>query len=195
MSNSILPKSSSTKDEKALEHVALKRLDLSLDTLTVLPLKADEKILPYLAYMFDVDISNLETNEQRILIQNALEIHRYEGTIYAVKKAIDASFDEAFIMEWFDCGKEAYTFDVKVKIGTDTTEVFDFDKFKKARELINSAKNARSHFHNFIIDLPDANTNIQKAQTSGFNIELKGDLQMKDINHIPNLKGVAVWII
>ena len=180
--SSILPPNA-TDSQKALESATLKRLDFSLEDLTTLPQYAPVQLLPYLAQMFDVNISGLQEAEQRILIANALEIHRYKGTLYAVKKAIEVSFDEAFIMEWFDHDKKPYTFDVKVNIKADTSLVFNASKFVKARELINSSKNARSHFDNFIIELPSAVGDIQKAETANFDVTLESKLIMRDIDN------------
>jgi len=209
-----------TKGQKALDNTTLKRLDFSLEDLTTLPQLAPIQLLPTLAQMFDVNISGLQENEQRILIANALEIHRYKGTLYAVKKAIEVSFDEAFIMEWFDHNKKPYTFDVKVNIKADTSLVFGAFKFIKARELINSSKNARSHFDDFILDITQAKGNLEVAGGGISNIKLANDLvidyslldfknfgggvidmslnnkfEIMPIFNEINIKGAGVWTI
>lgn len=139
---------------KGLDTVFESASTLDISGVTILPQDARAELLPYLAHMLDVNISGLSETESRALIANAIEIHRYQGTLYAVKKVLLSVFSEAEILEWFDIGGEPYTFNAKVTIGVSLDAVFDTKKFEKCRELINSAKNARSHFLNFYVELP-----------------------------------------
>lgn len=183
------------------ESEALKGLDgifesastLDISGVTILPQNARTELLPYLAHMFDVNISGLSESESRALIANSIEIHRYQGTLYSVKKVLLSIFSEAEILEWFDIGGDPYTFNAKVTIGVSLDAVFDAKKFEKCRELINSAKNARSQFLNFYVELPKskgligADTGLNwKTDTSG-----QTDLKQSSGGALNNYWGAA----
>lgn len=159
---------------KIFDEIFEKSTTADVSGITILPQDARAQILPYLAHMFDVDISGLSPSEQRSLIQNAIEIHRYEGTLYAVKKALLSVFSQAEIVEWFDVEGDPYTFDAKVTIGTSLVQVFDAKKFEKCRELINMAKNERSHFLNFYVELPKSKGLIGCDTGLNWKTETKG---------------------
>lgn len=144
-----------------LECVASDTLEhCDLESINTLPLSARAELLPYLAFMFDVDITNLSESESRRLILNAIEIHRYAGTLYAVKKALQVCFSDYEIREWFDFGGKPFTFKLEVTIGIDLDAVFDAKKWIKARDLIYWAKNERSQLLGIEIKLPEAHGDI-----------------------------------
>ena len=194
-----------------------------LDSINTLPLRARVELLPYLAFMFDVDITNLSEGEARRLILNAFEIHRYAGTLYAVKKALQTCFSDYEIKEWFDFDGKPFTFKLEVTIGTDLDAVFDAKKWIKARDLIYWAKNERSQLLGIEVKLPEARGDIFVSTASALyhnpsgitsfkhrargeiaagsavvaEIETQGDFQMqKQSNLILKFSsGVALWLI
>lgn len=144
---------------KALEQIGSNCLEhCDLDTINVLPKFARRELLPYLALMFDVDITGLEEKQARNLIANAIEIHRYGGTLYAVKKALSVCFDSFEIKEWFAFNGEPYTFKIQVKINE--AEIFKAEKFLKAKKIIANVKNERSKLLGIEVKFPKGSTNI-----------------------------------
>ena len=127
---SILPPNA-TETDIAVANLFLNKLNIDNSNISILPLTAKAEILPHLAVMFDVDISNLEESEARIYIHNALEIHKYKGTVYAVKKAINTVFEIAELVEWFDRDLAAGLFDVDISVTTDLSITYGLDKFEK----------------------------------------------------------------
>lgn len=157
---SLLPKNE-PEILRFLECVASDMLEnCDLESINTLPLSARAELLPHLAFMFDVDITGLSEGEARRLILNAIEIHRYAGTLYAVKKALQVCFSEYEIKEWFDFGGKPFTFKLEVTIGTDLRAVFDAKKWIKARDLIYWAKNERSQLLGIDVKLPEARSDI-----------------------------------
>ena len=164
---SLLPNSSPMLDHEFADF-AIDTLDTDYSMLQILPMQAKTQILPHLAVMFDVNILGLSEEEARKYLHNALEIHRYKGTVYAVKKAIDAVFEKGELVEWFDADLAPGLFDVEVQLAADFSKVYTLEKFERARKMINDAKNVRCHLNDFIIELPLISTNIKVNSSDSF---------------------------
>jgi phage tail P2-like protein len=101
----------------------------------------DEAILDLLAWQFHIEgYEQAQTiQEKRNLIKNAIELHRYKGTPYAVKKVFQALGLDASLQEWFDYDGVPYKFKVLVK-----SIIQDGDTYIRLTKLINEYKNVRS---------------------------------------------------
>ena len=148
----LLPPNASANDQKNAKFLVdgLER-EINLNTL---PLEAHASLLPHLAIAYGVDISGLTEDEARAYLNNAFEIHRHKGTVYAVKKAIAVMFSAAELKEWFDVGLTAGLFDVEVTIAPDPSKVYSSKRFSTAKRLIDDAKNVRSHLNSFKVRMP-----------------------------------------
>ncbi|MGL4224615.1 MAG: phage tail protein I [Vibrio sp.] len=166
---SLLP-IASFKEEHAASIVAKEKLEFDFSSIDTSPKTCDAKLLPWLAYQWRVNIAGLTEKEQRALISNAREIHQYKGTVHAVKLALASVFASSAITEF--SGDRAFEFDAKVALLADPSAYYYATKFVTARELINQAKNARSRFVDFQIEMPVAKTPIV-VQTA-----LKWDLEI-----------------
>lgn len=121
--------------------------DLELDKLLVYLIETvDASLLPLLAEQFDVlgyKGLRLATNEseQRQIIKRAIELHRYKGTLWAVKEALrSVGYGDCQIIEHVE--GNPFKFRVIVDIGThpvNAVEIVDVVK------MIFEYKNARSH--------------------------------------------------
>jgi len=129
----------------------------------------DESLLDLLAWQFHVEGYDLAktVEEKRNLVKNAIELHRYKGTPYAVKKVLSTLNLGGVVREWFEYGGEPYRFKLDlffeelVKHGiTLTPEVQE-----KLLDLINSYKNERSHLEELKFNVFFENE--QKVGTSG----------------------------
>ncbi len=169
LQQSLLPVASS-REEHATDLVGKKKLDFDFSNVDTNPKTCDAKLLPWLAYQWRVSITGLTEKEQRSLISNAREIHQYKGTVYAVKVALSSVFESATITEF--SGERVFEFDAKVKLKADTSLYYNAAKFETARNLINTAKNGRSRFIDFELEMPVARTPIV-VQTA-----LKWDLEI-----------------
>lgn len=123
-----------------------------LGTLDLTPLlvyiidDVDASALPHLAEQFHVaglegwELAETE-EEKRTLIKKAIELHRYKGTLWAVKHVFKTLNIQADIVEWFENGKEPYTFNVKLMFEKDVKYL------KQLFDLIDAYKNVRSHYN------------------------------------------------
>jgi len=96
----------------------------------------NEKLLDLLAWQLHIEgyEQAQNTEEKRNLIKNAIELHRYKGTPYAIKKAFQALGLDASLQEWFDYNGDPYKFKVLVK-----SIIQDEDTYRKLIELINTS--------------------------------------------------------
>jgi len=186
---SLLPLNSK-KVEFALDALSEKKLNIDFTNIDVNPMTCPKKLLPFLAYQWRVNIDELTEEEQRKFIANALEIHRYKGTVYAVEKALQSVFSDSEIIEH----KRVFEFDARVKLNTSTNSVYDANKFLTARTLVNTAKNARSRFVNFEVDLPAAELTINKTDTSTINLNITTQLDFQASSNIV-IQGAVSWTL
>lgn len=186
---SLLPPNS-TELEHAIDSMAAKQLSIDLVKVDTNALTCDAVLLPWLAAAMRVDIDGLDIAEQRQLISNAFEIHKYKGTVYAVQKALDVVFADAQIKEFFS----PFEFDADVKVKADPNAVYTPSKFVRARKLVNQAKNLRSRFRAFKIGFPDANLPINQNAALNMNVSFSSQLNYA-ANAQVKITGAMQWII
>ncbi len=102
-----------------------------------------EELLDLLAWQFHIEGYELaETEEEkRALVKKAIELHRYKGTRWAIKKVLELLNMQGVIKEWYEYGGEPYKFKVDLSLSNKeiTTAIKD-----KLINLINEYKNERS---------------------------------------------------
>jgi len=167
---SLLPNNSSLTEQKFAEFLD-DRTKESYTVLKIDPLSCDARLLPHLAASVNVNISNLEEKEARLYIKNAIEIKRYAGTVWAVEKAINATFEDATLKEWFDADLEQGYFDVEVKLPADPNAIYSTKTWSRAKKLIHTSKNARSHLHHFKLIFPNAVGKIETTNALNFKLD------------------------
>lgn len=134
---------------QAFDLLLKKRLGaLKLDSLLVYLIDTvDASALYYLAYQFDVlgyKGMHLATTEQqqRDLIKKAIELHRFKGTLWAVRESLKAiGFPDAEITEHIT---HWATFKVVLNIGVSTITP---QMIADVVRMINEYKNTRSHLY------------------------------------------------
>lgn len=137
----------------ASPHIAIwdsifkKRMDnLALDAILVYLIdNVDVSVLPYLAQQFDVTGYGgyrlaVTDDQKRTLIKQAIELHRYKGTVWAVKQAMsNVGFPDAVLEEHVD--DHWAKFRVYVDIKSREINAAEIDAL---REMILFWKNTRS---------------------------------------------------
>ncbi len=124
------------------------------------------ELLPYLAWSLSIEQEwNFATTEQeqRALVANAVELHRYKGTPYAVRQGLkSAGFADAIISEGepvlrhdgtvrrdgiedYNVGRRWALFSITLDLGD--RKGFSGVSAERVRTAINVWKNARSHLH------------------------------------------------
>jgi phage tail P2-like protein len=163
-----------------------KRFDaIGLDALLVYLIDTvDESALYYLAWQFDVlGYKGLHlattTQQKRELIKKSIELHRFKGTVWAIKEALSAiGFPNAVVTEHIT---HWATFKVVIDIGLSAATpqiIADVER------MINEYKNARSHLYGieFSLSFGDDITIIDEsfdgpATQDNDNISVGGDFR------------------
>lgn len=147
MNDSLLPNSAQATHIVAFDLLMKQRLDaMQLDAVLIYMIDTvDESALYSLATQFDVLGYNgwklADTEEKkRSLIKKAIELHRYKGTIWAIKEALQSvGYPDATITEhvthWAG-------FTIQLNIGDQPVNA---DQIDEAVSMINAYKNVRSH--------------------------------------------------
>ena len=103
-----------------------------------------EAALDELAWQYHVDAydATAAPAEKRRMIKSSFTVHKYKGSVYAVKQLVDSVFGaQANIIEWFDYDGQPYHFKV---------EVYCIDRgageadIRRAEQLVEAGKNLRS---------------------------------------------------
>lgn len=110
----------------------------------------DEAALDELAWQLHVDWydANTSIDVKRQIIRNALKVHRYRGTPYAVEQVVQDYFGDGYVEEWFEYGGDPYHFRVVTSNPSVTGE--QANQFAMAIEKV---KNVRSHLEQIIISM------------------------------------------
>lgn len=136
-----------TPQERALSNVAARVSDVPVPIRDMW--NADtcpSNALAWLAWAFSVDQwdSNWTDAQQRAFIKSSVEVHRYKGTIGAVRDALAALGLSAQVQEWFaqEPAGDPYTFRILVE-----AEQVGIPQGALAAifEVVNRTKNLRSH--------------------------------------------------
>ena len=88
------------------------------------------------------------TEQRRALVRRAMELHRYKGTPWAVRRALDALGLAAEIVEWFDVDDLApYEFGIRATITAPLQPgvLLNADTADRLRPTIDAFKSIRSH--------------------------------------------------
>ncbi len=117
---------------------------------------SDPELLDLLAWQFHIEGYELaqSVEEKRNLIKSAIELHRYKGTKYAIKKVLEALGLGGQVKEWFEYQGQPYRFMVEVDLlDTGLSE----EALSKLEGLINEYKNERSWLEKLIAYLTTKN--------------------------------------
>ena len=153
----LLPPPPLASDERfsTLANIAAERFaQLDLTTLMVYLVDlVDASALPALAEQFHVQglegwLFTTDEREKRELIKQAIELHKYKGTIWAVRRVLEILSLPGTISEWFEYGGKAYFFKVDIEL---VDKGMDENLFNNLVELIHEYKNTRSKLEALIV--------------------------------------------
>ncbi|EBV8143227.1 phage tail protein I [Salmonella enterica subsp. enterica serovar Thompson] len=113
----------------------------------------DASALPSLAGQFHVQglegwLFAANKQEKRELIKQAIELHKYKGTPWAVRRVLEILSLPGTISEWFEYGGKAYFFKVEIKL---INQGMDENLFNNLVDLIHEYKNVRSKLEALIV--------------------------------------------
>lgn len=142
----LLPYNASSQ-ERALSESVARLSDVPVPVRDVWnPDTCPPQLLAWLAWAFSVDQwdNNWTDAQKRAFIKSSVEVHRYKGTIGAVKEALGALFISARVQEWFNQtpAGDPYTFSILLEadqIGISQSAM------QALFAVIERTKNLRSH--------------------------------------------------
>ena len=153
----LLPPPPLASDERfsILANIAAERfaqLDLTALMVYLVDL-VDASALPALAEQVHVQglegwLFTTDEREKRELIKQAIELHKYKGTIWAVRRVLEILSLPGTISEWFEYGGKAYFFKVDIEL---VDKGMDENLFNNLVELIHEYKNTRSKLEALIV--------------------------------------------
>lgn len=129
-------------DEICEERYAKLKLDvLNLTNIDTVP----SDVLPHLAEQYHITgeegwIYCKTEAEKRALLKNAIKLHKYRGTKYAIINALEVLDLKSDISEWFEYNGEPFFF----KVFIDLEVSFDEELENRIVNIINAHKNVRS---------------------------------------------------
>ena len=111
---------------------------------------SDPELLDHLAHQFHIEGYDLaqSVEEKRALIKSAIELHRYKGTKYAIKKVLEALGLEGQVREWFEYNGQPYNF--RVELGITNREI-TAELRDKLIKLVEDYKNERSWLEEIVL--------------------------------------------
>jgi len=117
--------------------------------------KVEESALVHLAEQFHITGNEGWTNcttvaEKRDLIKNSLNLHRFRGTKYSLKRVLEILGLNGKLQEWFEYGGKPYYFKISVDMNN---KAFDETTEQSLIDLITANKNVRSKLEVLIINL------------------------------------------
>ncbi|EBG8062370.1 phage tail protein I [Salmonella enterica subsp. enterica] len=113
----------------------------------------DASALPSLAGQFHVQglegwLFAVNEQEKRELIKQAIELHKYKGTPWAVRRVLEILSLPGTISEWFEYGGKVYFFKVEIEL---INQGMDENLFNNLVDLIHEYKNVRSKLEALIV--------------------------------------------
>lgn len=132
--------------------------------LNVHPLFAEEKYLQLLSFILEIDIAGLSEQEARELLSLFVELKKYAGTVYVLKKVMSIFFNDVTLDDQIG----DYLFDLNVEMKNDVS----IEKLKRIRELAHKYKNVRSKLRDIIINLPLLQTEIKLTSACVFGLDI-----------------------
>lgn len=140
---------------------------------TINPDTAPEQLLPWLAWARSVDNWDVtwSPEQKRAVIKASYNVHRYKGTIGALKEALGALGYEVQVQEWFNQIPQGEPYTFKIYVSVDQVGL-NFEEFNRLRGIIESAKNLRSHMGEIeLVVSSGSNVYCAAAVLSGSEIE------------------------
>lgn len=147
----------------------LQTLDVSKLLVYLIDL-VEPQALPHLADQFHVMglegwNAALTDESRRTLIKSAIELHRYKGTPYAVRLAIEQMGLSGRPVEWFDYGGNPFHFKISAKIPVG--RAFTDADWQTLLDRIEDAKNVRSRLEGVTLSAETSGTSHRALCTSG----------------------------
>ena len=113
----------------------------------------DASALPSLATQFHIEglegwLFAKNEQEKRDFIKQAIELHKYKGTPWAVRRVLEILSLPGIVSEWFEYGGKAYFFKIEITL---KNQGMSEGLFNNLVDLIHEYKNVRSKLEALIV--------------------------------------------
>ena len=135
-----------TSQERAISDVVARVGDVPVPIRDIWnPDTCPSELLAWLAWAFSVDEwdNGWTEAQKREFIKRSVEVHRYKGTIGAVREALDALQFEAQVQEWFAQSPAGDPYTFRVLLTAEQVGIPQ-DQFAAVFAIIDHTKNLRS---------------------------------------------------
>lgn len=141
------------------------------------PQKCSSRVLPFLAWECDVDISGVDETTARSVIRAAFDAMQYAGTIKALRGPVEALSDNAKVTEWFHYDGEPYHFKVDIA-ALNMNRRFSAELFANLKKYIDIYKNVRSVLDEYSVKLQNATGKVEVAGAGTLSAKLSNELNL-----------------
>ena len=187
---SLLPNNSTKKDQLFAE-ILDNKSSIGFDDLKIDVMTCNISVLPHIALEKGANIDGMLEHEARLYLKTFTK--KYIGTIGAVEDAMNACFNNAELIEWFqDDFLEAGEFNICVDVKNDLSLVYGKRLFSLSKRLINDSKNVRSKLNSFELKIKsEGDLYFQKALVQ--NVNLQNNYKYKEASDLEvELKRASV---
>lgn len=134
--------------------------------------KQNSDVLDVLAEDLKVDwyYTAYDVETKRNIIKTAIKVHKYKGTPFAIKQAINGAWPGSSIEEWQDYSGSPYTF--RLNLATEKNDI-TADSLKRVQHEIDYYKNVRS-----ALGYMQATVNNRGSLKTASAVTLKMDLKI-----------------
>ncbi len=183
---SLLP-NNATPSEQHLEASIERNIPVALNSLWD-PQSCPQQMLPWLAWALSVDewSANWSEEYQRAVIQSSYDVHLHKGTFHSIKKLLEQVGSNITLIEWFENGGDAHTFEVDMYAGWgEGDSIISPTVIDRLIRMLDATKPVRSHY-TFRIGAAFSNKiRVASATRAGAAQRLYGDT----VYQIPSLKN------
>ena len=133
-------------------------------------------LLPWLAWALSVDDwdSSWTDTQKRQVIKASTNVHRYKGTIGAVRESVAALGVQAVVQEWFNQIPQAEPYTFRVHLQAEQTGISQ-TAITRFHSVIERSKNLRSHLtETRVVVTSQAGPQVAVVATMGSDITLTG---------------------
>lgn len=150
MSNRVLPPNASRLERDVVQAIT-PPLSVSIRDVWD-PWACPSAFLPYLAQSFSVDRwdSNWSEQEKRAAIDAAFFVHKYKGTISAIRRVVEPLGYLIDVLEWWEKNPTGDPYTFELIVGVLDKGITD-EMYAQMTSLIDDAKPLRSHLTGLVI--------------------------------------------
>lgn len=152
----------------------------------------NENMLDMLAVNFKIEWYNTADSIEvkRNLIKDCFKVHKYKGTVYSVRTALNNLHKYSTVKEWFEYGGTQHFF----RIVQDTTQAYDELDYKGVVRIVNTFKRLSAHLEEIMYQCSVSCVISVKVEWFKYTIPLTGTKPYRNILYSHDNKKIKAEI-